>query len=225
MQYRPIYQFRWLSIIWSMTFIYFANLVLIKLPFISLSFQKHELRDGILNFLHSLIPTLNYEMQIYNIQTISVWACGIVLGPEVGCLTVCFYLILGLLGLPVFAGGGGLDYYKEPTFGYLISLPFNAYLSGWLYQKERKILAVLLPLFITHLVGILYLLFFKQKWFDISWHLSFSMISYDLIFCLILLPLMPFITFILQEMFIQEVPAREQITENNGKSSKSKIKK
>jgi len=118
-------------------------------------------------------------------------------------------LLLGFLGLPIFAGGGGIDYYKEPTFGYIISFPFNAYLSGWLFENRKKILAVFAPIFATHLFGILYLLVFNQKWLDITWNLSFSMIGYDLIFALLLMPVLPFFSFLLKEMVIQEVPTRD----------------
>ena len=125
------------------------------------------------------------------------------------------YLLIGFFGFPIFAGGGGVDYYKEPTFGYLISLPFNAYLSGLFYQKDNKTLAILIPMFTTHLFGILYLLLFKRSMLDISWHLSFSMIGYDLIFALLLIPLIPFFSFILKEMIMQEVPTREALYRDN----------
>lgn len=215
MQYKVEYQFRWVLILGFIVLIYLSNLILIKLPFINIYFPEKEIESGLFAFLLSLFPKINFEMHVYSIQTVIVWACGTIFGPRVGAIMLVIYLLIGFFGFPVFAGGGGLDYYKEPTFGYLISLPFNAYLSGLFYQKDNKMLAVLIPMVTTHLLGILYLLLFKRSMLDISWHLSFSMIGYDLIFALLLTPLIPFFSFILKEMVMQEVPTRETLYRDN----------
>ena len=169
-------------------------------------FPKKDLEHSLLDFLFSFCPHFDFQMQTYNIQTIIVWLCGTLLGSRMGFLTLAIYLLIGFLGFPMFASGGGFDYYKEPTFGYLISLPLNAFLSGWLYENKKKILAVFIPILITHFLGIVYLLFFKASWLDISWYLSFSMIGYDLILALLLIPAIPFLSFFLMEIFIQEKP-------------------
>ena len=215
MQYKVEYQFRWVLLLGFIVLIYFSNLVLIKLPFVSMYFPQKEMGSGLLAFLLSFFPKLSFEMQVYSFQTVIVWACGVLFGPRVGAITLAIYLLIGFFGFPVFAGGGGFDYYKEPTFGYLLSLPFNAYLSGLFYQRENKMLTVLIPMFTTHLFGILYLLIFKRSMLDITWHLSFSMIGYDLLFTLMLLPLIPYISFVLKEMVIQEVPTRGTIYRDN----------
>lgn len=44
---------------------------------------------------------------------------GILLGPVWGLISVGLYLLLGLIGLPVFSGGGGPGYFAGPTGGYL----------------------------------------------------------------------------------------------------------
>lgn len=201
MEYKVTYQFKWLMVLILLLLVYASNLVLIRLPFVSIDFYS----------VYNLFPKISFQMQVYNIQTVVVWFCGIIFGYKIGFLTLCVYLFLGLAGFPVFAGGGGIDYYKEPTFGYLLSLPFNAYLSGYLFEKKKKIMAVFIPILITHICGIFYLVFLKNEWLDISWYLSFSMIGYDLIFSFLLTPLMPLISFFFREMFIQEIPVRESI--------------
>lgn len=214
MEHKVVYQYRWLIVLVFLSLIYFSNFIHVELPFISMNFPKKDLEHSLLDFLLSFCPHFNFEMQTYNIQTIIVWLCGVLLGPRMGFLTLVVYLLIGFLGFPVFAGGGGLDYYREPTFGYLISLPFSAFLSGWFYRSDKKILAVFTPIFIIHLFGIIYLLFFKIKWLDITWYLSFSMIGYDLILALLLLPFLPFLSFFLIEMFIQERPKLVQNESN-----------
>lgn len=198
MQYKIVYQFRWLLVLWLVGLIYLSNLIFLQLPFIRVDFPV----------LSSFLPQFDFEFHIYNLQTVLVWTIGIIFGQELGAITLGIYILLGLLGLPVFASGGGLDYYKEPTFGYLMSLPLLAYSSGWLYERKKKLLAVIVPIFVTHLIGISYLLFFKQNYLDLSWHLSFSMIGYDLTFALLLSPTLPALSFFLRELFIQEVPVR-----------------
>ena len=214
MKHKVVYQYRWLIILVFLFLIYLSNFILVKLPFISINFPKKDLEHSLLDFLLSFCPHFNFEMQTYNIQTIVVWSCGVLLGPRIGFLTLIIYLLAGFLGFPVFAGGGGVDYFKEPTFGYLISLPFNAFLSGWFYKNDKKILAVFIPVLITHLFGVIYLLFFKSSWLDITWYLSFSMIGYDLILALLLMPFLPFISFFLTELFIQEIPELVQNESN-----------
>ena len=194
MQYKAVEQFKWLLIIMLLWLIYLTNLICIKLPFARIDFAS-----------------VSIEYQIYSFQTIVVWSCGALLGSRLAFLTLCIYLLFGFFGFPVFAGGGGLDYYKEPTFGYLISLPLNAFLSGLFFEqgKGKQFLSVFVPMITTHLFGILYLLIFNIDWFSISWHLSFSMIGYDLIFSFLLLPFMPILAFVLTEILLQEVPAVE----------------
>lgn len=51
-------------------------------------------------------------------------------------LSQVLYLALGLLGLPIFANGGGLGYIFTPTFGYLAAMPIAAALAAWLNTRE-----------------------------------------------------------------------------------------
>ena len=214
MKHKVVYQYRWLIVLVLLFLIYLSNFILVKLPFVSITFPKKDLEHSLLDFLLSFCPHFNFEMQTYNIQTVIVWSCGVLLGPRVGLLTLISYLLIGFLGFPVFAGGGGIDYFKEPTFGYLISLPLNAFLSGWFFENDKKLLAVFIPILITHFFGIIYLLFFKIGWLDITWYLSFSMIGYDLILALLLMPFLPFVSFFLTELFIQEKPELVQSESN-----------
>lgn len=222
MKYKVVYQFRWLLVLFLIGYVYLCNLILIKLPFLSIGFARKDLSCGLLAFLLSFFPRFHFEFYIYNLQTILAWSLGILFGERIALVTLCIYILLGLCGLPVFAGGGGFDYFKEPTFGYLISLPLLGFLSGYLYKNEKKFLAIFLPMFCTHLLGITYLLFFNQEHLDITWHLSFSMIGYDLIFALILSPVLPIISFILNEMFIQEIPVRMTLPQDSDLKTKGR---
>ncbi|MDZ7399798.1 MAG: biotin transporter BioY [candidate division KSB1 bacterium] len=60
------------------------------------------------------------------LQTLFVMMSGNILGGKFGSLSQILYITLGLMGLPIFAYGGGLGYVLQPTFGYLLSYPFAA---------------------------------------------------------------------------------------------------
>lgn len=67
------------------------------------------------------------------LQTLAVMLTGMVLGWRRGFLAIALYVVLGLVGLPIFSGGrGGLGVLAGPTVGYLLAFPFAAALCGWL---------------------------------------------------------------------------------------------
>ncbi|HOJ13659.1 MAG TPA: biotin transporter BioY [Deltaproteobacteria bacterium] len=63
-------------------------------------------------------------------QTFFVLMAGIVLGPRHGTLSQAVYILVGLMGLPVFSGGGGPSYLLSPTMGYLIGFVLAAWAAG-----------------------------------------------------------------------------------------------
>ncbi len=192
---KQVNEFKWIIVVFVMTLFFISNFLYMELPFIRISFIQ-------------VFPHFNAEFYPYSFQTLIAWSSGIILGGRKALIAFLIYISLGMLGLPLFASGGGLDYFKEPTFGYLIALPINAFLSGYLYknlEKNTKYLFVCFPILLTHFIGIIYLLFFNPSLLDLTWHLSFSMIGYDLIFCFILIQVLPILSFFLNEITMQEL--------------------
>jgi biotin transport system substrate-specific component len=69
-------------------------------------------------------------------QTFGVLFLGAVLGGKIGALSMVFYIVEGLSGLPVFAGvGSGPAYLLGPTGGYLIGFIPAAYMVGMLFER------------------------------------------------------------------------------------------
>lgn len=61
-------------------------------------------------------------------QTLVVMLIGLTLSPKNSVLSVIAYLIIGSIGVPVFASGkGGFDVILGPTGGFLISFVFAVY--------------------------------------------------------------------------------------------------
>ena len=72
---------------------------------------------------------------VYTLQFLFTLLSGLVLGARLGAITVSAYVLLGLLGVPVFASGGGPAYILQPTFGYLLAFILQAWLGGF-YARQ-----------------------------------------------------------------------------------------
>src|SRR5690606_16760404 len=69
------------------------------------------------------------------LQTFGVMLAGCLLGPVRGFLAVALYLVLGMLGLPVFAEhSSGLGVMTGVTAGYLWAFPVAAFVGGFLVK-------------------------------------------------------------------------------------------
>ena len=67
----------------------------------------------------------------FTLQVPMVVLSGLLLGVRYGALSQVVYLLLGAIGLPVFAKfSAGLGIILGPTGGYLVSYPFAAAVAG-----------------------------------------------------------------------------------------------
>lgn len=84
-------------------------------------------------------------------QTFAVLLTGALLGARRGALTTAVYLLLGISGLPVFAGGAaGIGRLLGPSGGYLIGFIAAAWLTGCLAERgwDRRLSTAALSLLI-----------------------------------------------------------------------------
>lgn len=73
------------------------------------------------------------------LQTLFVNLAGALLGGTLGALSQVVYILLGVIGLPVFAGGkAGAGVLLGPTGGYLSGFVVGAYVIGKLTALRRK---------------------------------------------------------------------------------------
>jgi len=69
-------------------------------------------------------------------QVLFVLLSGFILGARMGFLSQVVYLLMGAIGLPVFAGfKGGLVHLYGPTGGYLLAFPLAAFLAGLITRR------------------------------------------------------------------------------------------
>lgn len=92
------------------------------------------------------------------LQPAFVCLAGAWLGARLGAVSQLAYLAAGLVGFPVFVGGGGLHYVLEPTFGYLLGFPLAAWTVGSIAGSgasfRRSLAAVEAGLVSLYLVGV-----------------------------------------------------------------------
>ena len=74
-----------------------------------------------------------------SLQTLAVVLVGVVMGPIRGAICLLLYVVLGAVGLPVFAdGAAGAEHLRGPTAGYLAGFVLGAAASGlWSSVVER----------------------------------------------------------------------------------------
>lgn len=75
----------------------------------------------------------------FTLQTFFTGLSGVLLGGRTGALSQVVYVILGCIGLPVFAGGkAGLGVLFGPTGGYLIGFIAGAYVIGRIVEARAE---------------------------------------------------------------------------------------
>ncbi|MDR0648307.1 MAG: biotin transporter BioY [Synergistaceae bacterium] len=104
------------------------------------------------------------------LQTVLVLMSGLLLGGRRAAVAMTMYMLMGLLGLPVFAGGGGFHSLLSPSFGFVVGFIPAAWVTGRICQALKvngnslretaaRSLACLLGVFAYDLVGCAWLYF------------------------------------------------------------------
>ena len=127
-----------------------------------------------------------------SLATLVVLLSVYILGTKWSIVSVVVYLILGMIGLPVFSGfSGGFAKLAGPTGGYLIGYIFLALISGVImtfaekkFSEKKKIIPLT---FVGMLIGTLVLYAFGTVWFILLMDTTFA---YALTVCV--LPFLPF---------------------------------
>lgn len=84
------------------------------------------------------------------LQIFGLVVLAVIVGAKVATLSLIVFVILGAIGLPVFANfSGGFGVIVGPTGGYIIGFIIMAFLIGYASSKQNKIL-----LFIVSYIGV-----------------------------------------------------------------------
>ena len=91
---------------------------------------------------------------------------SLMLGGLDSFICVAIYIVMGLIGIPVFSAGGGFAYVLQPTFGYILGFLIAAPAGGFVARGIRNdavlkiprlLLGALCSLAIVYTVGVTYM--------------------------------------------------------------------
>ena len=147
-----------------------------------------------------LILSAKIKVDLYpvpmTLQPLAVLMIAMLCGRNISVAAVSLYLFQGIIGMPVFAYGGGLPYLLGPTGGFLLGFLFASIIigeladRGWGKYMIKSVLAMLIGMFVIYFCGILQLSFLKGYDFAIVNGLTPFIIGdlYKLILAAFLLP-------------------------------------
>lgn len=110
--------------------------------------KSEKLKKMLLTAIFAALTAIGAFLRIpagftsFTLQFFFTCMAGVLLGPYWGAASQLLYVLLGLIGIPIFTEGGGMMYLFKPTFGFLLGLIPAAFLSGLLTTHLKK-----LPLF------------------------------------------------------------------------------
>ena len=126
------------------------------------------------------IPMPN--MMPVTLQTFFVLLTALVLPIKSSILATLTYIVLGLIGLPIFSGGGGLGYVLMPNFGFIIGFLIATVIISFITQKLNNhklwhyIIISLLGITVIYIIGILYFAFITNVYnnndYSIIWFIQ-----------------------------------------------------
>lgn len=108
-------------------------------------------------FIRIPIPFLPFTL-----QSLFINLAGLILGRKLGTASVVTYIVIGLMGIPIFTAGGGPSYIFQPSFGYLIGYAVGAWFTGLIAEKAKTkcfktyFLACLATMASAYLFGMIY---------------------------------------------------------------------
>lgn len=131
--------------------------------------MRGTVRDQIFIALFAALTAVGAFVKIptpivpFTLQFLFCTYAGLLLGARNGLYSQLLYLCIGLLGIPIFANGGGPAYVLQPTFGYLIGFALCSYIVGKFVDRTAQVRfwpvfgVIVLGLGAVYMCGVVYL--------------------------------------------------------------------
>ncbi len=135
----------------------------------------------------SIVPFMVIGGVPITLQTFFAILAGLILGSRLGAMSMFTYMVLGLAGAPIFAQfKGGFSTLLSPTFGFIVSFIFIAYLAGKMAERKRSlpmyILASLMAMAVNYIFGTNWMYAAYVLWFDAPEGFTYKMAWYWMVF-------------------------------------------
>ncbi|URZ08582.1 biotin transporter BioY [Clostridium felsineum] len=138
--------------------------------------MKMSTKDLILCALFAAISCVLSQISIpigtvpITMQVMAVYLAGVILGEKRGFISQLVYVVLGSIGVPVFAGfSGGIGAVVGPTGGFIIAFPFMTLIVGYVSDKYKK----RIPIIISMVVASVFCYILGSVWLALMTKMSF----------------------------------------------------
>ncbi len=139
----------------------------------SVNEQFSQLTNFVTVIICSLLLILSAKIKVdlypvpMTLQPLAVLMIAMLCGRNISVAAVSLYLFQGMVGIPVFAYGGGFPYLLGPTGGFLFGFLFASMIigeladRGWGKQNFKSVFAMLTGLMVIYAFGIFQLSILK----------------------------------------------------------------
>lgn len=152
---------------------------------------KELVLTGMFTAIICVLSLISIPTQIipFTMGLFAIFLTGALLPPRNALLAVLVYLLIGAIGIPVFANfKAGLSALTGPTGGYLMAYPLMSFITSLSYQYSKKYkvaaltIGMLLSLLVCYLLGTLWFTLILPKTFYEALALCvFPFILFDLL--------------------------------------------
>ncbi|MFL6559759.1 MAG: biotin transporter BioY [Bacillus sp. (in: firmicutes)] len=117
----------------------------------------------------SFVPFMVIGTVPITLQTFFAILAGAILGSRLGSIAMIVYMLVGFAGVPIFAKfGAGPSTIFSPTFGFILSYIFAAFIIGKIVEKKKTlatfILASLIGMAVNYFFGTNWMYFVYKLW-------------------------------------------------------------
>ena len=127
--------------------------------------------SAIISVLSPFVIILPVSPVPISLATFAIYLTVYILGAKYGFVSTLIYILLGMVGVPVFTGfTGGAGKILGPTGGYIIGYLFLAIIAGLIIERDYNNTFLS---FIGMAVGTIVLYIFGSVWLMITAHMTF----------------------------------------------------
>jgi biotin transport system substrate-specific component len=119
--------------------------------------------------LSQIAVSVPFAAIVFNLGYVGIFLAGSLQKPRAAFLSIFAYVLLGAVGLPVFAGfKGGIGAVLGPTGGFIIAYAFAAFLISLLcsFAKNKNFPVILLSMFagaiLCYIIGIFWYMIYAK---------------------------------------------------------------